>query len=203
MRRNRLWPLPADPPHRWPAMLVRRADDPILRLRHRAGQHLLKKNSVEPRHYRDAMAQFAGAVHVVTTDGAAGRRGVTVIAACSVSDDPPMILVCLNRIRPDNDCFAENGVFALNTLAASQKPVADAFSGLGGLSQEERFAKGEWETISTGAPVLAGALASFDCTLVEARDMATHRVLFGKVTGLRIGDSVAPLIYHRRAYILP
>ena len=161
---------------------------------------MLKKNAVEPRLYREAMSRFAGAVHVVTTDGAAGRRGVTVIAACSVSDDPPTILVCLSRVRSDNDCFAENGVFALNTLSSDQQNLADAFSGLTGLSQDERFALAEWETVASGAPVLTGALATFDCQLIEAKEIATHRVLFGKVTGLRIGDSVRPLIYHQRSY---
>ncbi|WP_421925351.1 flavin reductase [Neoaquamicrobium sediminum] len=161
---------------------------------------MLKKNAVEPRLYREAMSRFAGAVHVVTTDGPYGRRGVTVIAACSVSDDPPTILVCLNRVKTDNDCFAQNGVFALNTLATEQRPLADAFSGLTGLSQEERFALAQWETETTGAPVLPGALATFDCQLVETKDFATHRVLFGKVTGVRIGDSLDPLIYHQRAY---
>ena len=101
---------------------------------------MLKKNAVEPRSYREAMSHFAGAVHVVTTDGPFGRRGVTVIASCSVSDDPPTVLVCLNRVRPDNDCFTRNGVFALNTLSSGQQNLADAFSGLTGLSQDQRFA---------------------------------------------------------------
>ena len=57
-------------------------------------------NEVGPQDYRDAMARFAGAVHVITTDGRAGKRGTTVIAACSVSDIPPTVLVCLNRENP-------------------------------------------------------------------------------------------------------
>src|SRR5690606_26088148 len=94
-----------------------------------AGFPVLKKNAVEPRLYREVMSRFAGAVHVVTTDGPHGRRGATVIAACSVSDDPPTVLVCLNRQKPENDCFAQDGVFALNTLSLEQRPLADAFSG--------------------------------------------------------------------------
>lgn len=161
---------------------------------------MLLKNAVEPRLYREAMSRFAGAVHVVTTDGPFGKRGTTAIVACSVSDDPPTVLVCLNRTKPDNDLFANNGVFALNTLSAAQQPIADAFSGLTRLPQEERFKLGEWETISTGAPVLLGTEASFDCHVVETKDFATHRILFGKVTGIRIGDSLEPLIYHHREY---
>lgn len=161
---------------------------------------MLKKNDVEPGDYREAMSRFAGAVQVIATDGPHGRRGVTIIAACSVSDEPPTVLACLNRLKPENDCFAANGVFSLNTLSSGQRDIADAFSGLTGLTQDQRFALGRWQTLSTGAPVLEGALASFDCEVVETKDMATHRILFGRVKGLRISDELDPLIYHNRQY---
>jgi cob(II)yrinic acid a,c-diamide reductase len=161
---------------------------------------LLKKYEVGPQAYRDAMSRFAGAVHVITTDGAAGRRGTTVIAACSVSDNPPTVLGCLSRENPNNELFVKNGCFALNTLAAKHEPMSVAFSGLTGLSQDERFALGDWDRIASGAPTLVGAVAVFDCELVDTKDLHTHRVLFGKVTGLRVGDSLRPLIYHDRGY---
>jgi cob(II)yrinic acid a,c-diamide reductase len=161
---------------------------------------VLKLNDIGPQAYRDAMAHFAGHVHVVTTDGPAGKRGTTVIAACSVSDTPPTVLVCLNRENAKNELFVQNGRFALNTLASHQQPLSVAFSGLTGLSSDERFALGEWDVISTGAPTLMGALAVFDCELIDTKDLATHRVLFGKVTGLRMGDNLRPLIYHARDY---
>jgi cob(II)yrinic acid a,c-diamide reductase len=162
--------------------------------------HVLKKYEVGPQAYRDAMSRFAGAVHVITTDGEAGRRGTTIIAACSVSDEPPTVLACLNRENPSNELFIRNGRFALNTLAAKHEPLAVAFSGLTGLSQDERFAHGEWEVLTTGAPVLADAVSTFDCEIIDSKDLATHRVLFGRVTGLRLGDSLRPLLYHDRSY---
>lgn len=146
------------------------------------------------------MARFAGAVHIVTTQGPAGRRGTTVIAACSVSDSPPTVLVCLNRGNEQNDLFVKNGVFALNTLAADQQNIAHAFSGLTGLTQDERFALGRWDTMAAGAPTLAGAAAVFDCELAETKDFATHRIHFGLVKAIRIGDSLSPLLYYNRAY---
>lgn len=161
---------------------------------------MLKTSVVEPRQYRDAMSRFAGAVHVVATDGKAGRRGTTVIAACSVSDDPPTVLVCLNATNPSNDLFRDNGVFSLNTLHSGQRELANAFSGLTGLPQQERFAFGVWDTLATGAPTLSDAAAVFDCELVESKDMATHRILFGRVKGVRIGDSLDPLLYYNRQY---
>ena len=161
---------------------------------------VLQTKIVHPQDYRDAMAHFAGAVNLVTTDGPAGRRGVTVSAACSVSDDPATVLVCLMKSHPMNAMFEDNGVFALNTLSLVHQPLAEAFAGRSGLEQEGRFALGTWETLSTGAPVLVGALATFDCRLIEAKDMSTHRVLFGEVTGLKAASNLAPLIYHNRAY---
>ncbi len=164
---------------------------------------MLNKNEVGPQIYRDAMARFAGAVHVITTDGVAGKRGATVIAACSVSDAPPTVLVCLNRENPRNEAFVENGNFALNTLGSDQQALAEAFSGQTGLPVEERFAVAEWDKISSGAPTLLGSLAVFDCQIIDTKDHATHRVLFGKVTGIRIGDTLHPLIYFNRAYRIP
>ena len=161
---------------------------------------MLHTKIVQPQDYRDAMAHFAGAVNIITTDGAAGRRGVTVSAACSVSDNPATVLVCLMKSNPLNRWFEENGVFVLNTLASVHQPLAEAFAGKGKLEQDARFAFGEWDTLVTGAPVLIGAIAAFDCRLIEAKDMSTHRVLFGEVTGLRAASNLAPLLYHNRAY---
>ncbi len=66
--------------------------------------------SVESKSYRDAMSHYAGAVQIVTTAGSAGRRGLTLTAACSVSDNPPTILICLQKIHEENRLFIENGV---------------------------------------------------------------------------------------------
>ena len=160
---------------------------------------MLKDNAVDPAGYREAMAVFAGAVHIVTTDGVAGRRGTTVIAACSVSDRPPTVLVCINRENERNEAFAANGNFALNTLAHRHEHLAAAFSGQTGLTAEDRFALVDWERIATGAPVLPDALAVFDCEIVETRDIATHRIHIGKVVGVRAGSG-RPLLYHIRSY---
>jgi cob(II)yrinic acid a,c-diamide reductase len=161
---------------------------------------VLKLNTIDAAQFRQAMSQFAGAVHVLTTDGPAGRRGVTVSAACSVSDHPATLLVCLNRGHAHNAMFDQNGVFALNTLAAEHEPLSIAFSGKGHLPQEERFAMAHWDTLETGAPLLNGAAVAFDCRIVGAQDVATHRVLFGEVIGLRFGGNSRPLIYHSRSY---
>ena len=150
--------------------------------------------------YRDCMARLAGAVSIIATDGKAGRRGVTVSAVTSVSDNPPTLLVCLNRNREENAWFQENGVFSLNTLAAGQIGLARAFAGEGHLAMEERFAMAEWSRLETGAPILAGTRMSLDCIVTDVQPVATHFVIFGQVVASHLGVGDGALIYLDRQY---
>lgn len=146
------------------------------------------------------MSRFAGAVHVMATDGPAGRRGVTVAAAMSISDDPPTLLVCLNRNRAQNAWFGENGCFALNTLCAAHEPLSRAFAGEGDLAMEDRFAAGSWTTLLTGAPVLTSARTALDCRVTDVREMHTHYMIFGEVVAVAPAGAGAALIYLDRHY---
>jgi len=150
--------------------------------------------------FREAMSHVASAVCLVTTDGAAGRRGVTVTAVCSVSDDPPTMLVCLNHASAANARFERNGVFAVNVLADRSERLARAFAGEGKLEVEERFAHGRWRSLVTGAPVLEDALVSFDCRLEDARTVATHRILVGRVVAVGEPMHGSSLVYRARRY---
>jgi flavin reductase len=150
--------------------------------------------------YRDAMARLGAAVNVITTDGPGGRRGFTASAVCSVTDDPPTLLVCCNRGNDTHAALLANRVMCVNTLAAGQTDVSDIFAGIGGAEGEARFDGAEWFTLDTGAPVLQGAAVSFDCRIVEVTEVGTHSVLFGKVSALRQGARHDGLIYFGRAY---
>ena len=161
---------------------------------------MLKRQIIDSKEYRDAMARYAGHVQIATTAHEGVRRGVTVTAACSVSDNPGTVLVCLNHSNPLNELFTQSGVFALNTLMAEHEQLAVAFSGLDHLEVEERFARGQWDTIATGAPALVGAAAVFDCRLIDAKTVATHTILIGQVIGLRIGPAGRALLYMDRGY---
>ncbi len=161
---------------------------------------MLDKQKVDAQVYRDAMAQYAGHVQIVTTALNGVRRGVTITAACSVSDNPPMVLACLNNGNANNQIFFDSGIFALNSLGAGMQSLADAFAGRNALSAEERFQLGQWKTLVTGAPVLETANVSFDCRVVDQKITATHTVLFGEVLGVHFGTRDAALIYLDRGY---
>jgi flavin reductase len=156
--------------------------------------------SVEPLVFREAMSRLGAAVHVVTSAGLAGKTGFTATAVCSVSDQPAVLLVCLNRRSNSAPLLAQNGVFCVNTLGAGEEKLADMFAGRSGVHLDERFAQGEWLTLKTGAPVLASAVVAFDCRTIEIKAMASHNVVFGAVEAVRLGPSGPALVYHERAY---
>ncbi|MER0237874.1 flavin reductase family protein [Fulvimarina sp. MAC8] len=155
---------------------------------------------IDPADYRAAMRRFAAGVCLVTTDGEAGQRGLTVTATCSVSSDPPTLLVCLNTASPLNQRFEANGCFALSVLSAEDQNLARAFAGEGGLEPEERFALGDWATLETGAPILRSAATAFDCRLTDTKVVATHRIIIGEVVGIAAEAGTSSLVYLDRTW---
>ena len=150
--------------------------------------------------YRDAMARLGAAVSLVTTDGPAGRTGFTASAVCSVTDEPPTLLACLNRASGLAPVFKANGVLCVNVLSPGQQALSILFGGKVVGEADTRFGAAEWSVLRTGAPVLEGAVVSFDCRIVQATDVGTHTVLFCEVDGLRSGSLHEGLIYFARAY---
>ncbi|WP_242390352.1 flavin reductase [Polymorphum gilvum] len=143
---------------------------------------------------------MATAVHIVTTDGAAGRFGATVSAVCSVTDTPPCLLVCLNRTSRVHAAILSNGVFCVSTLPAGAEPLADAFAGRTQIAMDERFALARWDALATGAPALATASVNADCKVLRTMEMGTHSIIVGALQGVRYGAVGETLVYKDRAY---
>ena len=156
---------------------------------------------VDRQVYRDAMARLGAAVSVITTTGAAGPLGFTASAVCSVTDDPPTLLVCMNRGSRLNEAFKANRVLCVNTLAAVQEPLSPLFAGLTGVDDmPTRFAAARWTALTTGSPVLAGAVVSFDCRIAQITEVGTHSVFFCEVEAIQAGSEHEGLIYVGRVY---
>lgn len=155
---------------------------------------------VDRQSYRDAMARLGAAVSVITTTGADGDAGFTASAVCSVTDDPPTLLVCMNRDSSLHETFRVNGVLCVNTLAASQEALSPLFAGLTDVPVARRFDAARWTTLATGAPVLAGAVVSFDCRIAQVTEVGTHSVFFCEVLAIQAGPAHEGLIYFGRSY---
>jgi flavin reductase (DIM6/NTAB) family NADH-FMN oxidoreductase RutF len=156
--------------------------------------------------FLSAMSHAACTVSVVTTDGPAGRFGLTVSAMSSVSAEgpTPTLLVCINHRSTAADALLANGVFCVNVLRDDQSHIADTFAGRTGTLVPDKFGCAQWTTHVTGAPRVVDPLVAFDCRIVRAERVGTHFVVVGAVESVFVaGAGGAPLIYANRSYGTP
>ena len=145
--------------------------------------------------FKRGMRQLAAGVNVITTANGPDGDGLTATAVCSISAEPPHLLVCINSSASAHGPIHKSGAFCLNVLAHDQEDVARRFAGMDGADRVDRFKIGTWSHLATGAPVLDGALANFDCIVVREIEAATHTLFIGRVLAVRTKDDGAPLIY--------
>ena len=150
---------------------------------------------------RRALGHFASGVTVVTSrasDG--GPVGTTASAVSSLSLDPPLVLVCLDRSSETLGAIREHAAFAINVLAEGQEHVSANFA--------RRGAAASWETVRfrvtpLGNAQVHGVLALLDCRLERCLDGGDHEIVVGRLTGLEHwGEDLGPLLHYRGSYAL-
>jgi flavin reductase (NADH) len=152
------------------------------------------------RAFRAAMANLSAAVNVVTTDGPHGLAGMTVSAACSVTDDPPTMLVCLNRSSGSHPVVLANGRLCVNVLATDQQDLAEHFAGATDVRTSQRFGHGSWDFRTHGVPVLEDALASIVGRIVTEHVQGSHGVAFVAVEAVTVRAHSGALVYFQRRF---
>lgn len=151
----------------------------------------------DSRDFRSALGCFATGIAVITSQPADGHPvGVTVNSFSSVSLDPPLVLYCLGKASQSFDALATADGFAVNVLAEDQAELSVRFSRS---ALQDRFAGLSVTAGVTGAPLLAGCLATLDCTREAVHDAGDHIVIVGRVRALSSREG-RPLLYYRGAY---
>jgi flavin reductase (DIM6/NTAB) family NADH-FMN oxidoreductase RutF len=152
------------------------------------------------REMRQIFGRFATGITVVT----AGREapcGMTANAFTSVSLEPPLVLVCIQRNASMHDTIGECGSFAVSVLAAHQERVARMFA-----DHKRPKGKGTFDEVGavpgpfTGAPVLSGALAWLECTLATVYDGGDHSIFLGEVQSLGRGETEDALLFYEGGF---
>jgi flavin reductase len=143
-----------------------------------------------------AMRNTVNCVAIVASQGAAGRAGITVSSMVSVSVEPPLVLVCINRSSPAHNVICANGRFSINVLGVQQRVLADRFAGRGERPYE--FDERTWTF--DRSPMLTESAARYDCEIYDAIPAGTHTVLIGRVRSSVAGE-LEPLCYSGREYV--
>ena len=152
--------------------------------------------------FTNAMRHAVSSVSIVTTDGTHGRYGLTISSMTSVSADPPMLLVCVNRNNVAHDAIVANRRFAINVLTVHQQQLAARFAGSNEHGPAYEFDSGDWSGTASGLPQLIDSAAIFECELDRAISAGTHSIFIGQVE-TACGRDIAPLAYSNREYGMP
>jgi flavin reductase (DIM6/NTAB) family NADH-FMN oxidoreductase RutF len=146
---------------------------------------------------KNAFARWATGVTIVTARAGDRIHGMTVSAFTEVSLEPPLVLVCIDRTTHTQHVIAEGDCFAVNILARGQEALAQRFASNG--AEDRRFSDLQCATGATGAPLLAGSVASLDCRLETAHEAGDHIIYVGEVVELQLSDG-DPLLFYNRGY---
>ncbi|MDG2032541.1 MAG: flavin reductase family protein [Rhodospirillales bacterium] len=149
--------------------------------------------------FKAGMRQLAAGVTVITAALNETKDGLTATATCSVSADPPQLLICVNQLAGAHNLIRDAGSFGVNILARDHEDIALRFAGMDDTEREDRFGLGTWMEVATGAPILKEALAGFDCTISEQVDAGTHSIFIGRIVGI-LHQQGSPLLYGNGAF---
>jgi len=152
--------------------------------------------AIDKKEFRRVLGHFAAGVTIVTTIGDDGKPyGLTATAFTSVSLEPPLVLVCVDKRSESHVHFHASKVFAVNFLAAGHEDLSQRFAVSGG----DKFVDLSVRRGGTGAPILTEALGHLECRTVNVVDAGDHTVFIGQVEGADAREG-EPLLYFRGAY---
>ena len=145
---------------------------------------------------RKIMGRFATGVTVVTTAGAGGMGGLTANAVASLSLEPALLLVAVDKRAGSHAELKVNRCYAVNILSLEQEDVSRRFAAPG----PKDFSGLKWNTAVTGAPVFEGCLAYADCRLFEVLPGGDHDIFIGEIVAGGARDDGDPLLYFSGKY---
>ncbi|HWH82582.1 MAG TPA: flavin reductase family protein [Burkholderiaceae bacterium] len=140
---------------------------------------------------RTAMSRFATGVTIVTCSASTGAQGITATSFQSVSLDPPLVSFCVDRRALSLAAFEQARVFAVSVLGAHQEYVARRFAQRGA----DKWGGIDITQGHDGVPLIAGALATFECEMHSVLDGGDHRIILGRVLRTTHGEAARPLLF--------
>ena len=152
--------------------------------------------TVTPDEFRSVLGRFPSGVTVVTTKTPDGSdSGMTVSAFCSVSLEPPLVLICIEKTASAYQALTSSTGFVVNILSAGQEQIARRFA----IVDIDRFEGVGYSRSQNGVAVLDDVLGLIECITVAQHDAGDHTVIVGEVEAARAGTGT-PLLYYRGGY---
>ncbi|REK07500.1 MAG: flavin reductase [Planctomycetota bacterium] len=151
---------------------------------------------IDKADFRRALGHFAAAVTVVTSKLKSGEpAGITVTAFTSLSLEPPLVLICIDKRAKIHDHLEKDHFFAVNILNEDQEAVSRRFAA----SEGDQFREVGYTDGATGAPLIHDTVTSIECKIVDLLPGGDHTIVVGEVEGAHVREG-KPLVYFRGGY---
>ncbi|MBX7170326.1 MAG: flavin reductase family protein [Pyrinomonadaceae bacterium] len=152
--------------------------------------------SITSEEFRASLGRFASGVTVITTkDSNAHLHGLTVSAFCSVSMNPPLILICIQKTTGSHHAFEQAKCFVVNILEESQQDVSNHFAS----HLDDKFTGQNYHLSEHGLPILDNCLVNLECNLKNSYDGGDHTIFVGEIENAKFSDG-KPLTYFHGKY---
>lgn len=145
--------------------------------------------------FKQAMSHFASGVTIVTTEHQGRPYGLTVASFASLSLDPPLVLVCIEKNVKSHHAIAAAKSFGVSILAESQADISGRFAS----KSDDKFSETAVRRGSTGVPLIEGAICTIECRVKEQLPGGDHSIFVGEVVDAQTGEG-KPLVYYRSGY---
>ena len=153
---------------------------------------------VDKEMFRRLVGSFPSGVTIVTSGAKGNFHAMTASAFTSLSLDPPLVLVCVDKLATTAGIIKQHGAFGVNILASGQEAISNACARRG---TPESSLEGVDHCVGpNGLPLLTGCLATFECRTVHEYDGGDHIIFAGQVESGSIGEVSEPLLYFRGSY---
>lgn len=151
------------------------------------------------KQFREAMAHLSAAVSIVTTNGKAGKAGLTVSSVSSVTDSPATLLFCINQNSHVHNIIKQNGKVCINVLNHNQEELAKHFAAMLNSTMEERFEWDIWDNGFDEQPVLQGAISALQGNIVDEHSVGTHTIFIVELSHIDVSPNHS-LVYFGRQF---
>ncbi|MFQ5750803.1 MAG: flavin reductase family protein [bacterium] len=156
--------------------------------------------AVSSETYRQVLGRFATGVTIITVKNEDGMHGLTVNAFTSLSLDPPLVLICIQKNGVSHGYFSGTRSFVVNILNEKQEELANRFADTQ-LNSQQRFQQLSFQFTRDGIPILRGTLGHLECRLVNQYDGGDHSIFIGQVENAEVAETGKPLLFYESQYV--
>ncbi|RJF74092.1 flavin reductase family protein [Rhodopseudomonas palustris] len=160
---------------------------------------MISETPISSELFKQSMRLLAGGVCIVASSHNGEWHGLTMTAVCSLTMEPPSLIVCVNRGAGTRGVISVTKRVSINILSRDHAGLAELFASPQ-VRGAARFDRAQWTAMASGVPALADALAVLDCEIIQETEVGQHSVFFCEVKSSRLQPDGEPLVHFNRAF---